>query len=67
MLRLMISRMISLHHLVPRKGAGAILKRALVLGETEVYRPGHFIVGIVNSAPSLVPDGQREVTVLVLV
>jgi hypothetical protein len=26
-----------------------------------------FIVGIENSAPSLTPDGQREVTVLVLV
>src|ERR1043165_1784378 len=27
----------------------------------------HFIVGIVNSAPALVPEGQRAVTVLVLV
>ncbi len=27
----------------------------------------HFIVGITNSAPSLVPEGQRDVTVLVLV
>src|SRR5581483_309254 len=27
----------------------------------------HFIVGMTNSAPSLTPDGQREVTVLVLV
>ncbi|GAA5623838.1 hypothetical protein Brsp04_03735 [Brucella sp. NBRC 12952] len=27
----------------------------------------YFIVGITNSAPSLTPDGQREVTVLVLV
>jgi hypothetical protein len=27
----------------------------------------YFIVGIENSAPSLTPDGQREVTVLVLV
>ncbi|GLQ81597.1 hypothetical protein GCM10007881_51180 [Mesorhizobium huakuii] len=26
-----------------------------------------FIVGMTNSAPSLMPDGQREVTVLVLV
>jgi hypothetical protein len=26
-----------------------------------------FIVGIENSAPSFTPDGQREVTVLVLV
>ena len=30
-------------------------------------RPDQFIVGITNSAPSLMPDGQREVTVLVLV
>ena len=29
--------------------------------------PAHFIVGITNSAPSLVPVGQRDVTVLVLV
>src|SRR6476469_1677633 len=29
--------------------------------------PAHRIVGITNSAPSLVPDGQRDVTVLVLV
>ena len=27
----------------------------------------HFIVGMTNSAPSLVPEGQRAVTVLVLV
>ena len=27
----------------------------------------HFIVGMTNSAPSLMPEGQREVTVLVLV
>jgi hypothetical protein len=27
----------------------------------------HFIVGILKSAPPLMPDGQREVTVLVLV
>jgi hypothetical protein len=27
----------------------------------------YLIVGMTNSAPSLVPDGQREVTVLVLV
>ena len=29
--------------------------------------PRQFIVGMTNSAPSLTPDGQREVTVLVLV
>src|SRR3989442_4911239 len=27
----------------------------------------HFIVGMTHSAPSLMPEGQREVTVLVLV
>ena len=27
----------------------------------------YFMVGITNSAPDLMPDGQREVTVLVLV
>jgi hypothetical protein len=27
----------------------------------------HFIVGMTNSAPSLVPEGQRDVTVLVCV
>ena len=30
-------------------------------------RVSHFIVGMTNSAPSLVPEGQRAVTVLVLV
>ena len=42
-----------------------------VLGITAVAGnvplPPHFIVGMTNSAPSLVPLGQREVTVLVLV
>jgi hypothetical protein len=28
---------------------------------------GYFMVGIENSAPSLVPEGQRDVTVLVFV
>ena len=31
------------------------------------YRRIYFIVGMMNSAPSLVPEGQRAVTVLVLV
>jgi hypothetical protein len=35
--------------------------------ESEGTPHAHFIVGMTNSAPSLVPDGQREVTVLVLV
>jgi hypothetical protein len=30
-------------------------------------RRRHFMVGMANSAPSLTPDGQREVIVLVLV
>ena len=32
-----------------------------------IYPIAQFIVGMTNSAPSLTPDGQREVTVLVLV
>ena len=45
-----------------------IANRNLVLVESELHRCGNqFIVGIENSAPSLTPDGQREVTVLVLV
>ena len=45
----------------------------LVESETGIFRAspamtrGQFIVGIENSAPSLTPDGQREVIVLVLV
>ena len=43
---------------------------ALVVVEAEVVhaiRQLYFIVGMTNSAPSLMPDGQRCVTVLVLV
>jgi hypothetical protein len=36
-------------------------------GMTESVFADHRIVGMENSAPSFVPDGQREVTVLVLV
>ena len=41
----------------------------LVLGHVMLprCRRGHFMVGMMNSAPSLVPEGQRAVTVLVLV
>ena len=42
----------------------------LVLVESELHHAGsfaQFMVGIENSAPSLTPDGQRDVTVLVLV
>jgi hypothetical protein len=34
---------------------------------TIASRDRHFIVGMTNSAPSLTPEGQRAVTVLVLV
>jgi hypothetical protein len=34
---------------------------------SSMHRAVHFIVGMMNSAPSLVPEGQRDVTVLVLV
>ena len=45
-----------------------IANRNLVLVESELHlRRAQFIVGIENSAPSLTPDGQREVIVLVLV
>ena len=46
-----------------------IANRNLVLVESELHRVrrDQFIVGIENSAPSLTPDGQRAVTVLVLV
>ena len=54
-----------------------IANRNLVLVESELHSlpalvltdhaPGQFMVGIENSAPSLTPEGQREVTVLVLV
>jgi hypothetical protein len=36
-------------------------------GMTSFHAPHQFIVGIENSAPSLTPEGQRAVTVLVLV
>jgi len=36
-------------------------------GDDVGVRRRHFIVGMTNSAPSLTPLGQREVTVLVLV
>ena len=46
-----------------------IANRNLVLVESELHllRRDQFIVGMENSAPSLTPDGQRAVTVLVLV
>ena len=42
---------------------------ALLPGHDELrdHAPRQFIVGMENSAPSLTPEGQREVTVLVLV
>src|SRR5215510_1101461 len=49
-----------------RNTPAAHLHRCVVLppGRMETH---HFIVGITNSAPSLMPEGQRAVTVLVLV
>ena len=52
-----------------RSGCSSVLSP---LGERDRVRgsstpPAYFIVGITNSAPSLTPPGQREVTVLVLV
>ena len=42
--------------------------KCIFTGEPSAKREAaHFIVGMTNSAPSLVPEGQREVTVLVLV
>ena len=47
---------------------GGLDDDAVVLIEChESHRAGHFIVGMTNSAPSLMPDGQRSVTVFVLV
>src|SRR5579872_2522516 len=41
--------------------------RVWSFGPSRNDKENQFIVGIENSAPSLTPDGQREVTVLVLV
>ena len=52
------------------EGARHVANRDLVLGQGKLHdarRFNQFIVGMTNSAPSLTPDGQREVTVLVLV
>lgn len=35
--------------------------------DPHLHRVAHFMVGMTNSAPSLVPEGQRAVTVFVLV
>jgi hypothetical protein len=35
--------------------------------EATAYALSHFMVGMTNSAPCLIPDGHRAVTVLVLV
>jgi hypothetical protein len=56
----------------PGKGAAGDRQRrrhgeaALLRGLQWLRRP-HRIVGMTNSAPSFVPDGQRDVTVFVLV
>src|SRR4051812_38159403 len=48
-------------------GSARIRADARRAGRMSCMRSGYFIVGMTNSAPSLVPDGQRAVTVLVLV
>ena len=59
--------------LLGRKRPRHVADCDLVLVESEMHFRApravtrQFIVGIENSAPSLTPDGQREVTVLVLV
>ena len=45
---------------------GIMLWRGCTLFRGKAACP-HCMVGITNSAPSFTPDGQREVTVLVLV
>ena len=53
-----------------RRIARRICSLALGVPALALGRDGalpHFIVGMTNSAPSLVPEGQRAVTVLVLV
>jgi hypothetical protein len=45
-----------------REAAGGSVRRGLPTPQAR-----HFIVGMTNSAPSFTPEGQREVTVLVLV
>src|SRR6266702_4591642 len=44
-----------------RMNVGALLSTG-----PAIFAP-HFMVGMTNSAPSLMPEGQRDVTVLVLV
>ena len=39
----------------------------VVVEAEELRHQGYFIVGMLNSAPSLMPEGQRSVTVLTLV
>src|SRR5690606_7344653 len=43
--------------------AGNVMEQGSALAKRQLQ----FIVGMTNSAPSLTPEGQREVTVLVLV
>jgi hypothetical protein len=60
---------------VPRRSVLQAASASAVSRNIEVRNAGrrcfmrcdYFIVGMTNSAPSLVPDGQRAVTVLVLV
>jgi hypothetical protein len=42
-------------------------REKIAMRATPRVRLSYFIVGMTNSAPSLTPEGQREVTVLVFV
>ena len=52
-----------------RECGGGLRNHPLVIIECHEchYGPLYFIVGMTNSAPSLMPDGQRSVTVFTLV
>ena len=59
-----------LHHIgkVARMIGVAVVHGLAVTGSgPPAMRKAYFMVGITNSAPSLTPEGQRDVTVLVLV
>jgi hypothetical protein len=58
-----LARKGSLGTLSPQAGRGESIRAAIYIA----CPARHFIVGMTNSAPSLTPEGQREVTVLVLV
>jgi hypothetical protein len=53
--------------LVPRIHVFVAAGKTWMAATSAAMTVAHFIVGMMNSAPSLVPEGQREVTVFVLV